>query len=91
MHLDSGPNEFHTYIFAVEVSILTLPRSEVLRVVQIEPIESSSAGLPPPAALQHRRAVQRGSIVVSVINQPLIRFACTYLLSIYLDQNKCVR
>ena len=43
----------------------TLSRREVVGVVEIEAVESSSARLPPPAALEHRGAVQARAVIVA--------------------------
>ena len=43
----------------------TLSGREVLRIGQVDAVESSAARLPPPAALQHGRAVQARTVVVS--------------------------
>ena len=47
---------------------LTLSRREVVGVVEIEAIEAPAARLPPPAALQHRGAIQARAVVVAEKN-----------------------
>lgn len=49
-------------------NVLTLSRREVVGVVEIEAIEAPAARLPPPAALQHRGAIQARAVVVAENN-----------------------
>lgn len=44
-----------------------LSGSEVLRVVQVEAVQTSAAGLPPPSSLEHGRAIQRRSVIIPVV------------------------
>ena len=57
-------------IYKVMVNVVdlkvTLSGGQILRIGQIDAVESSTAGFPPPAALEHGGAVQTGSVVVPV-------------------------
>lgn len=52
------------HFFQITLYQRTLPRGEILRIVQVKTVQAASARFPPPATFEHRGAVQRRSVVI---------------------------
>ena len=59
---NSGVQVFH---FGLLLVYRTLSGGQILRIGQVNSVETSTARLPPPASLQHGGAVEAGAIIVT--------------------------